>query len=71
MNLFCDKKILKLIKEAEEQGFILERGKKSYKLYPPDKTKDIVVVALTPSDNNLYWKLRRLLKKSGFIVGED
>jgi hypothetical protein len=67
MNLGkCDGKVRDLLTKAESQGFRLQRGPKSYKLIPPDKSLPIVVVSSTPSDGNLYWELRRQLKKSGF-----
>lgn len=62
-----DGKVRDLIKKAIDQGFIIEHEKKSIKLIPPDKTKPIVRMACTPSDRNIYWELRRNLRKSGFV----
>jgi len=63
-----DSKVRGLIEEAQAQGFVLSRGENAYKLTPPDKTKPIVVISSTPSDNNIYWELRRQLRKSGMKV---
>jgi hypothetical protein len=68
MNLMNDSKVRKLIEDAQDQGFVLSRGENSFKLTPPDKTKPIVVISSTPSDNNIYWELRRQLRKSGMVV---
>lgn len=68
MNLGkTDGKVRDLLLKAEAQGFRTERGAKSVKLIPPDKTKPIVTVSCTPSDANFYWELRRMLKRAGFV----
>jgi hypothetical protein len=67
MNLGkCDGKLRDLLTAAEKQGFRLERDKKAFKLYPPNRTFNMIVISSTPSDSNYYWELRRQLKKAGF-----
>ena len=62
-----DGKVRDLIEAAKAQGFREERDKKAFKLYPPDRTKPIIVMSSTPSDGNYYWELMRQLKKRGFV----
>lgn len=68
MNLMNDSRLRGLIEKAQAQGFRLERGENAYKLIPPDKTKPIVAISSTPSDCNVYWELRRQLRKSGMVI---
>lgn len=68
MNLMNDSKLRDLIEKAQAQGFRLERGENAFKLIPPDKSKAIVTISSTPSDCNVYWEMRRQLRKSGMVV---
>ena len=68
MNLMNDSRLRGLIEEAVKQGFRLERGENAFKLIPPDKSKPIVTISSTPSDCNVYWELRRTLRKSGMVI---
>lgn len=68
MNLMNDSRMRGLIEAAQKQGFRLERGENAYKLIPPDKSKPVVSVAATPSDCNVYWQVRRMLRKSGMVI---
>lgn len=67
MNLGkCDGKVRDLLSKATDQGFRIERDKKSFKIYPTDKAKEMIMVSSTPSDTNFYWELRRHLRRGGF-----
>lgn len=66
MNILYNKKVKQLLNQAIEQGFTLTQNKKSLSLIPPNSKYDIVVIALTPSDFNVYYTIRRFLKRSGF-----
>ncbi len=63
-------KLKDLIKKAKKQGFRIERTKKNQtKFIPPDKAKQIVVAAGTPSDKRAFKNLLALLRNSGFQHG--
>ncbi len=61
-----DGKVRDLLSAAEKQGFRLERDKKAFKLYPPNKLFSVIVISSTPSDSNYFCELRRQLKKAGY-----
>jgi hypothetical protein len=67
MNIQYNDRISKLLSLAKEQGFTIERSRKSFKIIPPNKNKQIIYFSCTPSDVNAYWEIRRYLKKSGCI----
>jgi maleate cis-trans isomerase len=67
MNFLHDSRVRDLLETAIEQGFRLERNSKSYKLIPPDKTKEIIVMACTPGSQQQYYRTRERLRKSGCI----
>lgn len=57
-----------LISIAESQGWRVERSKKGWKFYPPDKTKPIVTVHGTSSDHRWYANAVSRLRKSGLVI---
>lgn len=61
-----DGKVRDLLDSAVQQGFRLERDRKAFKLYPPNRMFSVIVISSTPSDGNYYWELRRQLKKAGY-----
>ena len=67
MNLFHDSKIRQLLRAAEKQGFVIQHKSKSFAIIPSDKSKEIITFACTPSDQNAYWQLRRMLRRAGFV----
>lgn len=68
MNLLHDSRIRGLIEKAQAQGFHLtEKSKRgAYKLIPPDKQYHAISISSTPSDCNMYWQLRRMMKRCGY-----
>lgn len=61
----------KLLKDLESQGWRVEptAGKKGhYWAYPPDKEKDQVLLAGTPSDNHAWDNMISDLRKSGYVT---
>lgn len=57
-----------LISIAEAQGWRVERSTKGWKFYPPDKTKQLVLVHGTSSDHRWYRNAISLLRKSGLVI---
>lgn len=57
-----------MIDEAvRNQGWRLERGKRHYKLYPPDRTMRMVTVSTTPGGRGFRAKVLADMKRSGFM----
>ncbi|GEM_PF-431702 len=57
-----------VIKEAERQGFQVDRTKRGHLQFtPPDKAKDMVIASGTPSDKRAILNLIAQLRRSGFI----
>ena len=65
MNI--DKRVKKLVKSLEAQGWRIESRKKGIMAFPPDKTKSGVAIHLTNSDHRWYANTIALLRRSGFI----
>lgn len=58
--------IKKLVKDLERAGWRIEIGRSShYKCWPPDKTKRMVVISLTPSDRRALQAIKHDLRHSG------
>lgn len=47
------------------QGWRVEKTKKGWMLYPPDKSLSPVLIHATPSDHKAWKNTRALLKKRG------
>ncbi|MBD8019404.1 hypothetical protein [Brevibacterium gallinarum] len=62
-----DKRVKKLVKSLEAQGWRIETRKKGIMAFPPDKTKSPVTIHLTNSDHRWYANTIALLRRSGFI----
>lgn len=57
-----------LVRIAEAQGWRVERSTKGWKFYPPDKTKQIVVIHGSASDHRWYMNAVSRLKRSGLVI---
>ena len=57
-----------LVKLAESQAWQVKRTKRSWKLYPPDPDKEIVILPLTPSDHRWWNNAVTQLKRSGLDI---
>lgn len=60
-----EKDLRKIVKRLEKQGWRVEHGKTHTKLFPPDKTKPIVVVPNTPSDHRSLRNSIAQIRRSG------
>lgn len=58
--------IKKILKEAQHQGFRIERGK-HWKLYPPDRTKGVVFISQSPSCHRAIENILADLRVAGFV----
>ncbi len=57
----------RVLEELLRQGWRVERGGSGHwKCWPPDKTKRMVVVSSTPSDQGAIRKIIHDLRRSGF-----
>lgn len=61
-----DKDTKRVAAAAEKQGWHIEEGSKTYKFFPPDRTKPPVFIAKTPSAQNSLKKAISQMKRSGF-----
>lgn len=62
------KKLIKeLLKELYRQNFRVRFNSKHYVMYPPNKTKSVITISASPSDNNAVRAIESDLKKVGFI----
>lgn len=53
--------------ELLAQNFEIKETSKGWKIIPPDKTKDIVIVHKTESDRRAYNNTLARLRRAGFI----
>lgn len=64
--------IIKLARDAREQGWDVSRTNKGHwRFIPHDSSKPIVVASGTPSDWRSYANLMAQLKRSGFLTEEE
>jgi hypothetical protein len=56
----------KIVREAERQGWAVEPATKGLKLVPPDRTKQIVYVHGTPSDQRAIKNKLAEMRRQGF-----
>lgn len=57
----------KVTREAERQGWRIERGRKGqFKLIPPDPARQIVFVHATPSDHRAIKNAIAEMRRQGF-----
>jgi hypothetical protein len=63
-----DKDWRPLVQAAWDQGWWCIRARKYIKCWPPDKTKDMVKVPMTPSGSRTIRNVTRNFKASGLVV---
>ena len=66
-NIPADKRLKPLLEELESQGWRIETTTKGYMAYPPDKSKDPVLMHKTNSDHRAFKNTLARLKRSGYI----
>lgn len=57
----------KYLRAAEQQGWEVRPKKKGFMLVPADKTKNMVMVHRTPSDNRALNNILAEMRRSGFV----
>ncbi|RDX21303.1 hypothetical protein CE156_10355 [Bifidobacterium breve] len=62
-----DKRTKPLLEKLENQGWRITEKTKGWMCYPPDKTKQAVMIHKTPSDARWYANCMSHLKRSGYI----
>lgn len=68
MRYIAKKSVKKLIKLAESQGWDVKQTKKGWMFYPPDKSKQLVLIHNTESDKNALPNTIARLKRSGLVI---
>ncbi|WP_311478373.1 hypothetical protein [uncultured Gulosibacter sp.] len=61
-----EKELKKLIRNLEDQGWTVKQKKSGYMLYPPDITKNPVMIHLTASDRRAWANMLAELRRSGY-----
>jgi hypothetical protein len=61
-----DKGLKTLLRKLEAQGWELRETKKGFYAVPPDESKPMVMIHLTPSDRRAWNNMMGFLKRSGF-----
>lgn len=67
MEAALEKRLKSLFKKLKEQGWEINPSKKGWMVVPPDKSKPMVTIHGTPSDNRSWKNMIAQLKRSGFI----
>jgi predicted RNA binding protein YcfA (HicA-like mRNA interferase family) len=57
--------VREIIEKLESQGWRIERDRKHYKAFPPDRTKQMVTIPTTPSGSRWRPNLISQLRRSG------
>lgn len=63
----ADKNLKTLLEKLEAQGWRIERTRKGFMCYPPDKSKQSVLIHGSESDHRAMKNTLARLKRNGYI----